>query len=266
MSKKLKGSASEMQTYKQLKKRTRHDVMLEGNNYSYLAAGHFPTGDLEKILPEAMSVPSAEVMADSFPTIEKIDSMHPLLMMFSNCHNVHDVMTEIELRHYRELMFFIPVTYGHGNEQRLCSYVPVLYLEYLIGVIGGLYLGLRKEFHRRMEDVETETTKSFFIKGILNAKFEKGREKEGGELHPFFARVLENPTVTVSYFRRTRFYSTKVYPRSVLDASAEFEWNYKGSVINDNPHTFTNYAEYHFTTSQAMSYDNYFHPQYLGAT
>ena len=79
--------------------------------------------------------------------MKKIEGMHPFTLMFSNCNNVHDVMTEIELRPYRELMFFIPVTYTHENEEQLCSYVPVLYLEYLIGVIGGLYLGLRKEFH-----------------------------------------------------------------------------------------------------------------------
>ena len=66
--------------------------------------------------------------------------LHPFMLMFSNCRKVHDVMTEIELRSYRELMFFIPVTYRHQDEERMCSFVPVLYLEYLIGVIGGLYL------------------------------------------------------------------------------------------------------------------------------
>jgi hypothetical protein len=251
-----------MQTYEQLKNRTRHDVLLEGNNCSYLVVGHFPARELEKILPEAMSIPSTEAMAEGFPTIEKIDGMHPFLMMFSNCRNVHDVMTEIELRHYRELMFFIPVTYSQGDEQQLCSYVPVLYLEYFIGVIGGLYLGLRKEFHRKMKDVETQTTKSFFIEDILDASFEKGQENGGQELDPFFAQVLGNPTVTVSYFRRTNFYTTTAYPTKVLDASAEIEWNYKGSVIKNNEHTFANYAEYHFTTSQAMRYDGYFHPKY----
>ena len=251
-----------MQSLAQLRNRTRHDVVLEGNNSSYVVAGHFPREELKRILPPAMSIPSDEVMTDRYPTMKKIEGMHPFMLMFSNCRNVHDVMTEIELRPYRELMFFIPVTYTHGNEEQLCSYVPVLYLEYLIGVIGGLYLGLRKEFHPKMQDVETETTKCFVIKDILDASFEKVPTAGSQDIDPFFTRTLENPTVTVSYFNRTSFYTTKVYPTKVLDASAEYEWHYKGSVIKNSEDTFASYSEYRFTTSQAMRYDAYFHPTY----
>ncbi len=249
-----------MQSLEQLKNRTRHDVMLEGSNSSYIVAGHFPAEELDEILPPAMSIPSDEVMADRYPALKKVEGMHPFMLMFSNCSNVHDVMTEIELRPYRELMFFIPVTYTHKKEQQLCSYVPVLYLEYLIGVIGGLYLGLRKEFHPRMEDVETETSKSFGIKHILDASFEKAQPNGDRELDPFFTQTLENPTVTISYLKRTRFYTTRAYPTKVLDTSPAYEWHYKGSVIKNNEHTFANYSEYRFTTSQAMRYDAYFHP------
>ncbi|MCP5066542.1 MAG: hypothetical protein GY946_08235 [bacterium] len=209
-----------------------------------------------------MSIPSDDVMTDRYPTMKRIDGKHPFLLMFSNCRDVHDVMTEIRLRHYRELMFFIPVTYTHGDEKQLCSYVPVLYLEYLMGVIGGMYLGLRKEFHPKMKDIETERSKSFSIEGVLDATFEKGDTNGSQDLNPFFTRTLENPTVTVSYFRRTCFYTTKVYPTKVLDASAEYEWRYKASVIKNDEDTFANYAEYHFTTSQAMRYNGYFHPAY----
>ncbi len=249
-----------MQSYQQVKNRTRHDVMLAGDNSSYIVEGHFPREALDELLPEPMSLPSDEVMAASYPTARNVEGMHPFLMMFSNCHNVHDVMTEIKLRPYRELMFFIPVTYTHRGEERLCSFVPVLYLEYLIGVMGGLYLGLRKEFHPKMKDVETDTSKSFHIDKILETSFEKGEGQS--ELDPFFVQTLDNPTVTRSYFNRIRFYTTKVEPTNVLGASAEFEWRYKGSVITDNEATVANYAEYHFTTSQTMSYDAYFHPTY----
>ncbi|MCP5066479.1 MAG: hypothetical protein GY946_07920 [bacterium] len=251
-----------MQTLEQLKNRTPHDIMLAGNNSSYIVTGHFPREALGRILPGSMSIPSDEVMASKFPGARMIDGMHPFMMMFSNCRNVHDVMTEIELRHYRELMFFIPVNYTNGKEEQLCSYVPVLYLEYLIGVIGGLYLGLRKEFHPRMEDIETETSKYFAIKGILNARFEKEPAGDNQELDSFFTQMFENPTTTVSYLNRTFFYTTKAHPTKVLNASSEFEWRYKGTVIKNRPDTVANYSEYHFTTSQAMSYDAYFHPAY----
>ncbi|MCP4006419.1 MAG: hypothetical protein GY725_19745 [bacterium] len=254
-----------MQTLEQLKNRTPHDIMLEGNNASYFVAGHFPKTELEKILPKAMSIPSDEVMADKYPTLKAVEGQHPFLLMFSNCNNVHDVMTEIELRPYRELMFFIPVTYTHENEERLCSYVPVLYLEYLIGVIGGLYLGLRKEFHPGMKDIETDKSKSFIIKDVLDVSFEKTSLNSSKELDPFFAQTIDNPTVTVSYLNQTYFYTTKVHPTKVLDTTPVFEWRYKGSVIKNNADTFANYSEYHFTTSQAMRFKAYFHPTYTVA-
>jgi hypothetical protein len=249
-----------MKTFKDLKERTPHDPILTGNNVSYIAIGHYPIEELEKILPRAMSIPSDEVMTRVYPTVKKREGMHPFTMMFSNCRNVHDVMTEIELRPYKELMFFIPVTYTHKKEERLCSYIPVMYLEYLLGVIGGLYLGLRKEFHPKMIDRATDTSESFFIKDILDVSFEQTSTNSSQELDPFFTQTFENPTLTVSYFNRTCFYTTKVYPTKVIDASPVFEWNYKGSVIKNNEDTFASYSEYSFTTSQAMRYEKYFNP------
>ena len=140
--------------------------------------------------------------------------------------------------------------------------MPVLYLEYLLGVIGGLYLGLRKEFHPGMKDIETDKSKSFVIKGILDASFEKLPASGSRELDPFFTQTLDNPTATVSYLNRTYFYTTKAYPTEVRDTSPVYEWRYKGSVIKNNEGTFANYSEYRFTTSQAMRYDAYFHPTY----
>jgi hypothetical protein len=251
-----------MQTREQLRNRKPHDAMLAGDNSSYIVAGHFPTEALQKILPKGMSIPSDELMAEKYPTAAKVEGMHPFMLMFSNCRNVHDVMTEINLRHYRELMFFVPVIYTHNGEEQLCSYVPVLYLEYLIGVIGGLYLGLRKEFHPGMKDVETDESKSFAINRILDARFEQTSTTENKELDPFFTQTLANPTATRSYLNQIWFYTTQAHATKVLDASAEYEWNYKGSVIKNDEHSFANYAEYHFTTSQAMRYDRYFHPAY----
>ena len=251
-----------MQTLEQLKKRTPHDVMLVGNNSSYIVAGHFPKEAFRKLLPRAMSIPSDEVMAEKYPTAKKIEGMHPFMLMFSNCRNVHDIMTDIELRPYRELMFFFPVIYTHGKEEQLCSYVPVLYLDYLIGVIGGLYLGLRKEFHPRMKDIETETSKSFAIKGVLDASFDKVPTDGIAEFDPFFTQTFENPTTTISYLNRPYFYTTRANPSKVCETSAVYEWRYKGSVIKNGQDSFCSYSEYRFTTSQAMSYDAYFHPAY----
>jgi hypothetical protein len=209
-----------------------------------------------------MSMPSDEIMNAKYPSVKKIEGMHPFTMMFSNCHNVHDVMTERELRPYREHFPLFPVIYTQGQEERLCSYIPVMYLDYLLGVIGGLYLGLRKQFHPGMKDVETDTSKSFLIKDTLDVSFRKSSTTSDRELDPFFIQTFENPTVTVSYLNKTYFYTTSVFPSKVLDTSHDYEWRYKGSVIKNNEDTIANYAEYRFTTSQAMRYDAYFHPSY----
>jgi len=249
-----------MQNLQALKDRTPHDPILTGNNLSYMALGYFPKEALEKILPGAMSLPSDEVMAEKYPTAKKRDGMHPFTLMFSNCNNVHDVMTEIELRMYREHFPLFPVVYEHGGEEHLCSYIPVMYLDYLLGVVGGLYLGLRKQFHPKMVDQETDASKSFVIPDVLDVSFEKDPTRGSRELDPFFAQTFDNPTVTVSYLGQTWFYTTSVYPAKVLDTSHAYEWRYKGSVITNNEDTFANYTEYMFTTSQAMRYDAYFHP------
>ena len=251
-----------MKTLEDLKNRTPHDDILEGTNVSNMVLAYYPRAELERILPGAMSIPSDEIMAEKYPTAKKVEGMHPFTMMFSNCHHVHDVMTEWELRSYREHFPLFPVIYTHKGEQQLCSYIPVMYLDYLLGVMGGMYLGLRKQFHPGMKDIETETSKSFVIKDTLDASFSKDPTDTGRELDPFFVQTFVNPAVTVSYVGRTYFYTATVTPSKVLDTSHEFEWNYKGSVIKNSGDGFANYVEYRFTTSQAMRYEAYFHPAY----
>lgn len=251
-----------MKTLEDLKNRTPHDAILQGNNVSNLVLGYYPKEALEKILPAAMSLPSDEIMAEKYPTAKQIPGLHPFTMMFSNCHHVHDVMTEIELRSYREHFPLFPVIYTHGNEEHLCSYIPVMYLDYLLGVIGGTYLGLRKQFRPGMKDVESDGAKSFSIKNTLEVSFRKDEESAPRELDPFFTQTFVNPTVTVSYIGLTYFYTTSVFPTKVLNTTHEYEWRYKGSVIKNTEDTFANYSEYVFTTSQAMRYEAYFHPSY----
>ena len=227
-----------------------------------LCVGYFPKDELNKVLPKHMAIPSEDIMNKEFPTVIKQNGKHPFLMMFSNCFNVHDIVTTIDLRPYKELMFFIPVTYTHKGEEQLCSYIPVLYLDYLIGVIGGLTIGLRKEFHPRMINEQDELSESFFIKNILDVQFTDISTDNTNELNHFFKQVFHFPVVTRSYFNRIRFYQTRVYTSKVVDASAQYEWKYKQVKIQNKDKILACYSEYRFTTSQAMSFNAYFHPKY----
>ena len=104
-----------MLSYKELKEMKSHDPMLVGNNLTYFSLGYYPKEELNKILPKAMSIPSEEIMAKEYPTAKKVDGMHPFLLMFSRCFNVHDRATEWELRPYLELIFYFPVIYKHKD-------------------------------------------------------------------------------------------------------------------------------------------------------
>ena len=252
-----------MKTFRDVKEHKPHDPFIVGNSLTYMTVGYYPKEELRKWLPRSMSIPSDEIMNEKYPTVKKLYGMHPFMLMFSTNSNVHDVFTEYELRTYRELIFFIPVSYTYKKkEQQLCSYVPVLYLDFFMGVVGGLTLALRKQYRPTMTGEESDTSKSYIIKGIIEAKFQQISKNERQELEPFFVQTFNNPTLTISYVNRTNFYTTKVYPTKILDASPEYEWNYKGSVIKSNENTFAHYSEYSFTVSRAMSYKKYFYPKY----
>ena len=65
-------------------------------------------------------------------------------------------------------MFVFPIKY---DGLHMCSYPPVLYLNSSEGVVGGLYFGLRKEFHPEMVTNQTEWKKEWHIKNIIDGSF-----------------------------------------------------------------------------------------------
>jgi len=251
-----------MLSYHEIKKLKLHDPFITGNNLSYYVTGYIPQDEFKKILPKNMSIPADDILAKAYPTIKKIPGMHPCLLMFSRCYNVHDVITQLDLRPYLELLFYFPVIYKDMGEERLCSYLPVLYLDFLLGTLGGLFLGLRKEFHPGLTYSETDITSSFNIKDLLTTNFSRESLEPRQVLDPFFVDVFRKPTATVSYLNKTVFYTTTVQPKKVFNCEAAYRWNYKDSLIKSSENTYANYCEYSFSTSWAMNYKKYFHPDY----
>ena len=77
--------------------------------------------------------------------------MHPFLLSFCHGAQIHDTITKVNVPEQEELMFVFPVTYEHDDGvKHLVSYIPVLYLNSTIGVIGGLTFGMRKEYKPKM--------------------------------------------------------------------------------------------------------------------
>jgi|GEM_PF-562870 len=254
-----------MISYKEFRTTTLHDKFMSGDNLSYFVGGYFPKVDFMKILRKGMSIPSDEIMAEAFPTVKQRKGLIPFLTLYSRCNNVREHIWDVTVCPYLEINFFFPVIYTHKGEERLCSFMPLLYLDHLFHTLGGCMLGLRKQFHRNMKFNETDTTCSFDIKNILSASFPKNsmEEVEVEELDPFFAQIFTKPTLTYSYFLATDFYTTQLFnAKKVYKAAADIEWNFKGTVIKSDEHTFCNFADYSFTCSRAMSYKKYFHPKY----
>ncbi len=252
-----------MLTWKELRSLTMHDPFVYGKNKSFLTSGYFPIEGLNRILPTRMSIPSAKIMDEEYPMVKKIDGKHPFLLMFSNASEVHDVATKINLRGFLELNFFFPIIYTHTDgKEHLVTFLPLLYLDYLLGTIGGMYLGLRKEYHPKLKYIENDTSNSFIIDNIINARFHQTSTENGQELNPFFKQIFKYPTATYSFFKTYVFYTTKVLTSQAFATSADYEWNYKGQVIKNDENTFANYSEYNYTTSRAMYYKKYFYPKY----
>ena len=109
-----------MKTFKDLKERTPHDPILTGNNVSYMAVGYYPREELEKFLPRAMSIPSDKVMAEKYPTVKKIEGMHPFLLQGASGIDVHPLNNNDKppsYPSYEEIMFYFPVIYTHKKEE-----------------------------------------------------------------------------------------------------------------------------------------------------
>lgn len=109
---------------------------------------------------------------------------------------------------------------------------------------------------------KTETGRKYIVKDVIKTDFPRVSNDNKTELHPFFVQIFDCPSVTVSYLNKPYFYHTKVFDiTKVIETSPVYEWNYKGSVIRNNEHTFGNYSEFTFTLSKVMSYNQFFHPK-----
>ncbi len=243
-------------------KQDRHDPVIAGLYETDMSSAYFPKKELEKILPKGMSIPSDEIMSEKFPTVKKIEGMHPFLLQASTGSNVRPPQVNIYTPPYEEIMFYFPVIYTHGNEQQLCSYVPVLYLNFLFGVIfGNWYWKFRKEYKPRMKIEKSDAGRNYTVKDIISMNFNRTSGNNKMELDPFFVQMYKNPTLLVSNSNKTLFYTTEVFSiTKVLDISPVYEWNYKGSVIRNNEYTFGHYSEFTFSISKIMDYDTCFHP------
>jgi len=239
-------------------------VFLEGNNDCYMIQAYFPKESLLEFLPEDLSLPQDVDMKKYYPDTVLKEGELPFLASFCHGSEIHDNLTNQSVPEQEELMFLFPVIYTHSDGVKyLCSYSPVLYLNSRLGVTGGLYYGLRKEYHSEMEYGEPDDhSKWWSIEDILDVSFEQYGE-DLNEPPKFFEQILAAPFVTMSYPQplvTMVFYQSKVYVDKVRNTNASLWWNYNDSDIYDGEDTVSIYSKYFFTMSKPMNrnkfYDN----------
>jgi hypothetical protein len=238
------------------------EFFLEGNNDCYMMQAYFPKAILEEILPKNLTLPKDIDMKLYYPETELKEDFHPFIASFCHGSDIHDVLTKQSVPEQEELMFLFPVVYTHDDGTKyMCSYSPVLYLDSRLGVAGGLYYGLRKEYRSDMEyGKPSETSKWWRIENILESSF-KQKGEELSDLPHFFKQILSTPFVTISYpqpIPRMVFYQSKVYPKTVRKADGLFRWNYEGAEISHENDVLSAYSNYFFTMSKPMNAKEFF--------
>ena len=118
-----------------------------------------------------MSIPDADIMSKYYDDVAVVDGMHPFMLSFCHGAQIHDMKTKVNVPEQEELMFVFPVMYKYNEVEHLVSYIPVLYLNSSIGVIGGLTFGMRKEYKPSMVVEEFDQGKQWTIPDIIYGHF-----------------------------------------------------------------------------------------------
>ena len=116
-------------------------------------------------------------------------------------------------------MFVFPVMYEHDEDsvKHLVSYIPVLYLNSTLGVIGGLTFGMRKEYKPNMVADEYTNGKSWQIPDLIYGHFVQDVTHEATqELPHFYQQMFDNPQMTYSYTFQYYVYNAKLDLKEVL--------------------------------------------------
>lgn len=239
------------------------DPMVAGNNSCFMVQAYFPKATLTAILPEQLTIPDDATMAKHYPETELNADAHPFMLSFCHGAKIHDLQTNMNVPEQEEIMFVFPVFYTHEDgTQHLSSYMPVLYLDSFIGVLGGLTFGLRKEYHPGMtHGGEAANGRWWNVEDIIDASFDAQAGADSTQLPQFFEQSFANPFVTLSYplpFSTMVSYQAAVYPDTVRMASHTFTWNYAESTVKNSDASSAIYAEYSFTMSQPMDSIDYF--------
>ena len=235
---------------------SKFDPVVEGDNRCFMAISHVDREVLSRKLPSGLSVPDEATLRNAFPEIEIEQGKVPFMLSFCHGSNCHDIFTRMNVPEQEELMFVFPVLY---KRQHLCSYIPVLYLDSFMGVMGGLWYGLRKEYHPSQigffETSADSHTTTWQVQDVINASYTRTEEEKN--MPSFITQIFENPFVTRSYPGNYVFYKASVYPSKINEAIQNtLEWKYWGTKFSET--VSSTFAEYHFTMSLPTGGKQYF--------
>jgi len=247
--------------------------LLRGQNSCGIARGYFPKPQLDDLLPDNLSIPDAATMATYYPDTPLTADTHPFMLLFCQGTEIRDVFTNWNVPEQQELLAIFPVVYQHRGTTHLVSYIPVLYLDSFLGTLGGLFYGLRKEYHPDMtygkennDSVGSNVVSRnrwWDLEGIVEASFDiEGEEQSATALPQFFVQTYDNPFVSLSYRLPTKnlvFHKWSVEAGTWRAATASYRWIYKGAtVVEEETTMLAAEFEYPFKMSWPMLANTYF--------
>lgn len=239
-----------------------------GDNSCYMAVVWMNETKIRFMLPDSMALIPDNIRKEIFQVEKNLqnDDTYPILLSFCHGKNIHDVLSEINVPEQEEIMIVIPVMYNDqkSDKSHVCSFIPVLYLNSILGVIGGLSFGLRKQYHPSsgiggwFEVIENAAGhKTFHIKDVIKASFTHNTlSKEIIQMPKFISTLFEIPFVSVSYFGSHVSYNAAIHSTTIRSADVEhLSWTYKNTVastVTDSVYVEYNFAMSHTTNARDM--------------
>mmetsp|Transcript_24356 Transcript_24356/g.41684 ORF Transcript_24356/g.41684 Transcript_24356/m.41684 type:complete len:306 (+) Transcript_24356:163-1080(+) len=241
--------------------------LVVGDNICYMAIGYMEESKMQLLLPASLTLIPLNAREEMFglksKRTQQDDHMYPILLSFCHGKDIHDIFSEVNVPEQEEIMIVIPALYKNksSGNTHVCSFLPVLYLDSILGVLGGVVsYGMRKQYHPSsgiggwFEVAEEKNdNKMWHIKNVIHSNFtHQPSSKQMAQLPKFFSAVFRLPFITVSYFGKYFSYHAEIQTKTIHKAVAkDLSWIYKGAAVTTAINSV--YVEYTFAMSDALN-------------
>eukprot|EP00811_Abedinium_folium_P002510 NODE_12304_length_1233_cov_4.316456.p1 GENE.NODE_12304_length_1233_cov_4.316456~~NODE_12304_length_1233_cov_4.316456.p1 ORF type:complete len:265 (+),score=53.16 NODE_12304_length_1233_cov_4.316456:72-866(+) len=230
-----------------------------GHNECYLRIYLISRTSAHSLLPPPLELPSPaaarRAAAGYGAEVEGADfeHWHPVTITFCEGSNIRDVITEFVIPPQEEVMVVVPVVYG-GHE---FNFLPGLFLNSSLGVLGGLNFGMRKHWYS-MAVERAEGQKRMSSAGLFNVSFRHDSNKLpttpdlvwriwGGPL----------PSISMSYFGRLWCWHSELSEVTTFQATATTSLQWHPLAVAEEEPRQAVFVSYDFRITSPVDCEHY---------